>query len=75
VQANQQHPAAAHQHYAASITHMTSLSTSECSPALQIAKLLIIPFVCMVELLYMRKRFSAPVVASIAVVIIGVAIV
>jgi solute carrier family 35 protein E3 len=46
-----------------------------CAAALQIAKLLIIPFVCVVELLYMRKRFSAPVVASIAVVIIGVAIV
>ncbi|WIA29992.1 hypothetical protein OEZ86_000090 [Tetradesmus obliquus] len=41
----------------------------------QVAKLLIIPFVCVVELLYMRKRFSAPVVASIAVVIMGVAIV
>eukprot|EP00878_Enallax_costatus_P005590 GHUV01005863.1.p1 GENE.GHUV01005863.1~~GHUV01005863.1.p1 ORF type:complete len:373 (+),score=114.70 GHUV01005863.1:591-1709(+) len=41
----------------------------------QIAKLLIIPFVCVVELFWMKRRFTAPVVASILVVVTGVAIV
>lgn len=42
---------------------------------LQIAKLLIIPFVCLVELFWMKRRFTAPVVCSILVVVAGVAIV
>jgi solute carrier family 35 protein E3 len=41
----------------------------------QIAKLLIIPFVCAVELLWMGRRFTAPILASIGLVIVGVAIV
>ena len=41
----------------------------------QIAKLLIIPFVCGVELVWMGRRFTPPVVASIMLVILGVAVV
>lgn len=41
----------------------------------QIAKLLIIPFVCLVELFWMKRRFTVPVVCSILVVVTGVAIV
>jgi solute carrier family 35 protein E3 len=42
---------------------------------LQIAKLLIIPFVCLVELFWLRRSFSPQVVSSILVVIMGVGIV
>ena len=41
----------------------------------QIAKLLIIPFVCLVERFYLGRVFSREVVASILLVILGVAIV
>lgn len=41
----------------------------------QIAKLLIIPFVCLVELFWFGRRFTVPVVASILLVILGVAVV
>jgi solute carrier family 35 protein E3 len=41
----------------------------------QIAKLLIIPFVCLVELFWMGRRFTTPVVCSILLVILGVAVV
>lgn len=48
---------------------------AEDSVALQMAKLLIIPFVCLVERFWLQRRFSKPVIASIVVVAIGVAIV
>ena len=41
----------------------------------QISKLMIVPFVCMVEMFYLGKAFAPPVLASIAVVVVGVAIV
>lgn len=41
----------------------------------QIAKLLIIPFVCIVELFWFGRRFTPPVVGSILLVILGVAVV
>lgn len=41
----------------------------------QIAKLLIIPFVCAIERFYLGRTFSREVVATIGVVIVGVAIV
>lgn len=41
----------------------------------QVAKLLIIPFVCLVEKFWFGRRFSAGVVASVATVAIGVAVV
>ena len=41
----------------------------------QVAKLLIIPFVCLVEKFWFKRRFSAGVVASVATVAIGVAVV
>lgn len=44
-------------------------------PCLQIAKLLIIPFVCLVELFWMGRRFTVPVVGAIMLVILGVAVV
>lgn len=42
---------------------------------LQIAKLLIIPFVCLVEKFWLNRKFSKGVVTSIVTVVIGVAIV
>jgi solute carrier family 35 protein E3 len=41
----------------------------------QVAKLLIIPFVCGVEAVWLGRRFPARVVAAIAVVVLGVALV
>lgn len=41
----------------------------------QIAKLLIIPFVAVMEMVWFQKRFTPPVVASMLVVAAGVAIV
>jgi solute carrier family 35, member E3 len=41
----------------------------------QIAKLLIIPFVCLVERFWLGKHFSRAVMGSVAVVVVGVAIV
>jgi solute carrier family 35 protein E3 len=41
----------------------------------QIAKLLIIPFVCMVELFWLRRSFTPQVTSAILVVILGVGIV
>jgi len=43
--------------------------------AAQIAKLLIIPFVCLVERFWLGKTFSRSVIASVLTVVIGVAIV
>ena len=42
---------------------------------LQIAKLLIIPFVCLVEKFWLGRRFTPSVVTAITIVVIGVAIV
>lgn len=41
----------------------------------QVAKLLIIPFVCLVEKFWFGRRFSAGVIASVATVAVGVAVV
>lgn len=41
----------------------------------QIAKLLIIPFVCLVELFWLKRSFTPEVTASVATVFLGVAIV
>jgi solute carrier family 35 protein E3 len=41
----------------------------------QVAKLLIIPFVCAVEAIWLGRRFPPRVVAAIAVVVLGVALV
>jgi hypothetical protein len=38
-------------------------------------QLLIIPFVCVVELVYMGRKFNKPTVLSILTVVAGVAIV
>lgn len=50
-------------------------TTLQCKSLPQIAKLLIIPFVCLVERLWLQRRFSKPVMASVLVVVLGVAIV
>ena len=42
---------------------------------MQIAKLLIIPFVCLVEKFWLGKEFTRGVVTSVLVVVTGVAIV
>jgi hypothetical protein len=44
-------------------------------PPPQIAKLLIIPFVAVMEMIWFQKRFTPPVAASMVVVVIGVSIV
>lgn len=41
----------------------------------QVAKLLIIPFVCMVERCWLGRTFTRPVILSMLVVVAGVAIV
>lgn len=41
----------------------------------QIAKLLIIPFVCLVEMFWLKRTFTPPVIASVATVFSGVAVV
>ncbi|KAK9807322.1 hypothetical protein WJX73_001596 [Symbiochloris irregularis] len=41
----------------------------------QIAKLLIIPFVCLVEKFWLKRTFSTSVITSVVIVIVGVAIV
>lgn len=41
----------------------------------QIAKLSIVPFVCLVERFWLGKHFSRQSLASVATVIVGVAIV
>ncbi len=42
---------------------------------LQIAKLLIIPFVCLVEKFWLGKEFTRGVVTSVLIVVTGVAVV
>lgn len=41
----------------------------------QISKLMIIPFVCFMEAFWMKRKFTLPIIASVLVVIAGVAIV
>lgn len=41
----------------------------------QVSKLLIIPFVCLVEYIWLRRRFTVPAVISILIVVAGVAVV
>ncbi|KAG2427131.1 hypothetical protein HXX76_012641 [Chlamydomonas incerta] len=41
----------------------------------QISKLLIIPFVCLVEFVWFNRAFTVPMVGSILVVVVGVAVV
>ena len=42
---------------------------------LQIAKLCIIPCSCLVEAFWLQRRYTAPVIASVLTVLLGVAIV
>lgn len=42
---------------------------------MQVAKLLIIPFVCLVEKMWLGREFTSSAVTSILVVILGVTIV
>ena len=42
---------------------------------LQIAKLCIIPCSCLVEAFWLKRRFTQPVIASVLIVLLGVAIV
>jgi len=42
---------------------------------LQISKLMIIPFVCVMEAYWMKRKFTLPIIASVVVVIAGVAVV
>lgn len=41
----------------------------------QVAKLLVIPFVCLVEALWLKRHFRTPIIMSIVVVVVGVGIV
>mgnify|MGYP001807173592 CR=1 FL=1 len=45
------------------------------APHVQISKLLIIPFVCLVEFAWFNRTFTGPMVGSILVVVVGVAVV
>ncbi|KAK9817184.1 hypothetical protein WJX72_010758 [[Myrmecia] bisecta] len=64
-------------------TFVADLSIASCNLSLllnpvalyQMAKLLVIPFICLVEYFWLKRTFTPPVLASIAVVIAGVAIV
>lgn len=58
----------------AHLTYMPRRFRPLC-PLLQIAKLMVIPFVCCVEFVWMGRRFTSAVVCSILVVIMGVAVV
>lgn len=49
--------------------------TSPPLPCVQIAKLLVIPFVCLVEKFFLGSVFSREVLATIGLVVTGVAIV
>lgn len=44
-----------------------------CAGVLQVAKLLVIPFVCMVEAVWFGRRFNTATLLSIMTVIVGVA--
>ena len=47
----------------------------ECHVCAQIAKLLIIPFVCLVEAFWLGKVFTRSIIGSVLTVVAGVAIV
>lgn len=53
----------------------TSTILSCCSFLPQIAKLLIIPFVCLVEHFWLGKQFSVRVIMSVVTVVLGVGVV
>ena len=54
----------------------TAAIASDCFACdMQIAKLLIIPFVCLVEKFWLGKEFTRGVVTSVLVVVTGVAVV
>jgi hypothetical protein len=59
---------------------MLSENFQQCCAAVslvlpQIAKLLIIPFVCMVEHFWLGKQFSVRVIMSVVTVVVGVGVV
>ena len=54
------------------LKHCT-LTAMDC--VMQIAKLLIIPFVCLVEKFWLGKEFTRGVVTSVLIVVTGVAVV
>lgn len=56
------------------LRHACPQAGSPCVPA-QIAKLLIIPFVCLVERFWLGKQFSARVIMSVVTVVCGVGVV
>lgn len=60
---------------ALALMHICTRCPASYAAPPQIAKLLIIPFVCMVELVWLRKTFTAPIIASVLTVIAGVSIV
>ena len=41
----------------------------------QVAKLLVIPFVCMIECWWLKRVFTRPVILSVVLVVAGVAVV
>ena len=47
----------------------------QCAVLVQVAKLLVIPFVCLVECCWLGRVFTKPVIASVLTVVMGVAIV
>lgn len=59
----------------ASTSTLAWMCTTNLFTLLQIAKLLIIPFVCLVELFWLRRTFTPQTVMSILVVILGVGVV
>lgn len=44
-----------------------------CCVALQVAKLLVIPFVCGVEAVWFKRKFNTATIMSIMAVMVGVA--
>jgi len=55
--------------------HSSHAASRALPPRTQISKLMIIPFVCFMEAFWMKRKFTLPIIASVMVVIAGVAIV
>ena len=55
--------------------HPADAAPYACTPRAQVAKLLVIPFVCFVEVVFLRRSITLGVVAPMAVVVMGVAVV
>lgn len=55
--------------------HRCFVLTDLPSDALQISKLLQVPFVCLVEATWLRRRFTLPVMLAVLMVIMGVGVV